>query len=226
MVSAPGFCTPRMDMQAHALDRHVGDVRLAGERHDVMLAMGMERDIADEDEIVVRSDLGEGAVEDVDRAFAIAAEQLLIGADDALRGVHEALARGIIAHIGNERPHRRLRFLARGLWAHRRRGGSYVIRQRRLGKRLDDSVHRRSPFDRRRDEGRAPEVSPGGRVSYTPRIEPRGNGRRNPTIRISHGLAARTPPYTQSAAPFSRRLTSPYIFFQGLCAIHGNRDSP
>ncbi len=48
----------------HALDRQVGDVRLAGERHHVVLAVRRERDVPDEDEVVVGPDLGEGAVED------------------------------------------------------------------------------------------------------------------------------------------------------------------
>src|SRR5437870_7262639 len=37
---------------------------------------------------------------------------------------------------------------------------------------------------------RAPGVSPGGRASYTPRMDREGNGRRNPTIHILHGRSA------------------------------------
>ena len=43
--------------------RVVGDVRLADERHHVVLAVGVERDVADEDHVVVGADVLEGAVE-------------------------------------------------------------------------------------------------------------------------------------------------------------------
>ena len=51
----------------HPVDRLVGDMRLAHERHHVMLAMGVERDVAHQHEIVVTADLAEGALQHVGR---------------------------------------------------------------------------------------------------------------------------------------------------------------
>ena len=77
----------------HPLDRQVGDMRPAEERHDVVLAMRIERDVAHQHEIVVGADLGERAVEHLDRAFVIAAEQFVIGGDDAARRVEQTTLR-------------------------------------------------------------------------------------------------------------------------------------
>ena len=74
-----------------APDRHIGDMRLAGERHHVMLAMRIERNIAHQHEVVVAAGFREGAVEHLGRAFLVAGEQLLIGVDETLRRLDQAL---------------------------------------------------------------------------------------------------------------------------------------
>ena len=48
-----------------ALRRVVGDVRLADERHHVVLAMRLERDVAHEHDVVVAADFLEDPVEDL-----------------------------------------------------------------------------------------------------------------------------------------------------------------
>src|SRR5262245_14662014 len=124
----------------HAIDRLVGDMRLAHEWHHVMLALAIEGDVAHQHEVVVSADLVEGAVEHLGRALAIAAVELLIGIDDALGGLDQALACGVIARKGDQRAHRGFRLLARG--AHDLRGYSLdVIAQGCLAQRLDDGVH-------------------------------------------------------------------------------------
>src|SRR5262249_27274820 len=106
-----------------------------------MLAMRIERDVADEHEVVVGADLRERALEHVGRAFAVAAEQLLVGVDDARRRVEQALAIGIVAGKGDQRAHGRDGLVPRGA-RHRRLGrGAHVLRQASLGKRLYDGIH-------------------------------------------------------------------------------------
>ena len=90
-------------------------MRLADERHHVVLAVRVERDVAHQHEIVIGADLAEGAVEHVGRQLAISAVKLVVGVDDAPRRVEQAFAVGIVARIGDQRPHRGQRVLARGL---------------------------------------------------------------------------------------------------------------
>ena len=65
------------DKPDHALDRPVGDMRLAVERHHVVLAMRGEADVADQHEIVVGLGLAKRAGERVGRDFAVAAIKLV-----------------------------------------------------------------------------------------------------------------------------------------------------
>src|SRR5262245_46721034 len=109
--------------------------------------MGVEGDVAHQHEIFVAAYLGEGALQHVDRARAIAAVELVIGVDHAPGRVAQALAVGVVAGIGDERAHRRERLLARGLGNNRLGSGADVIGKGRLlgrsfGPGLDDSVHR------------------------------------------------------------------------------------
>ncbi len=114
----------------HALGRHIGDVRLAGERHHVVLAVRIERDVAHQHEIVVAAGLRERAVEHLGRAFLVAAEQLLIGAHEPLRRLDQALAVRIVADIGEQGAHRLFGLLARRARDGRHGRGAHVIRQR------------------------------------------------------------------------------------------------
>ena len=65
--------------------RNVGDVRDAGERRDVVLAMALEAHVAQQDHVAIAGDVLEGAGELGRGILAIAAEALLEGLDDALR---------------------------------------------------------------------------------------------------------------------------------------------
>src|SRR5262249_54469 len=124
----------------HAVDWLIGDVGLADERHHVMLAVGVEGDVAHQHEVVVAADLVEGAVEHLGRALAIPAIKLLVGVDDALGSLDQAFARRVVARKGDQRAHRSFRVLARG--ARDLRGYSLdLITQGCLAQRLDDSVH-------------------------------------------------------------------------------------
>ena len=128
----------------HALDRPVGDMRLAVERHHVMLAMRGETDVADEHEIVVGLGLAEGAGERIGGNFAIAAIKLVQGRDDALWRRDKALAGRIVAEIGDQRAHRGFRLLPRRPIFDGRRRGTDMVRMRLARPFLDDGVHRHS----------------------------------------------------------------------------------
>src|SRR6516165_2560406 len=74
----------------HPVHRIISYVRLAHERHHVVLAMGIEGDIAHQHEVVIPPDLAERAFEHIDRAFAIAAVKFFIGVDHALGRIADA----------------------------------------------------------------------------------------------------------------------------------------
>ena len=78
-------------------------------------------------EVVVLAGFRERALERLGRAFAVAAEQLLVGADHALRRIEQALAGGIVADIGDQRAHRGFGLLARRTVGDRLRRGADVI---------------------------------------------------------------------------------------------------
>ena len=200
----------------HPVDRLVGDVRLAHERHHVMLAMGVEGDVAHQHEIVVLADLAEGALEHVGRAFAIAGIELVVGVDHAPGRIDQALAAGIVAGIGDERAHRRQRFLARRLGDDRLGGRPHVIGQggllvatiwARAGRAgwtkpgLTTASIAVSPFDRPRGRG----CHRGGRISHTRSggFDPcAATGRRIP---ILHGFFAWLRPH-DSTCPLGAML--------------------
>jgi microcompartment protein CcmK/EutM len=57
-----------------AVGRIIGDMRLADEGHDVVLAMRKKRDVAHQNQIVVAFDLGEYALQDFLGILPVAAE--------------------------------------------------------------------------------------------------------------------------------------------------------
>src|SRR3569623_300160 len=154
-----------------AIDRRIGDVRLAVERHDVMLAMRMEFDVADQHKIVVARGLAEGAVQHLGRALVVALKQLVISLDHAAGRVEQAFALGIFADIGEQRLHRVLGLVARGARLVRVNPRLIDLGSRNFdlvqlaAQRLDDSIHTGSPFDRpfiAKDGGRSVTGSPRG----------------------------------------------------------------
>ena len=67
-------------------------MRLADDRHDVMLAMALEPDVFQDHHVVIAFDFLEGALEIVLRVLVIAAEPVLERLRHALGGVQQALA--------------------------------------------------------------------------------------------------------------------------------------
>ena len=103
-----------LEMPTTPFDRIVGDVRLADERHHVVLAVRIERDVAHQHHVLVAADLLEGRRQHLGRIVAVAGIKLLVGLHDATRRIAQALAVRIVARPGDQRPHRRLGLLARG----------------------------------------------------------------------------------------------------------------
>ena len=75
----------------------------ADEGNDMVLAMRVEFDVAQHDDVVIAFDLVEGARQRLHRVLLIALEELVIGLDHALRRVEQALAVGIVACPGDQR---------------------------------------------------------------------------------------------------------------------------
>ncbi len=80
-------------------------MRLAHERHHVVLAMGRELDVAHEDHVVVAFDFLEHRAENVVGILMIAAEELFVGLHHALGRVQKAFAPGIVADPAKQRAH-------------------------------------------------------------------------------------------------------------------------
>ena len=74
--------------------------------------MGIERDVAHEDHVVVAFDFLEDAREDFLRVLAVALEELVIGLDHAARRVEQAFAARVLACPAQEHTHRGFRLLA------------------------------------------------------------------------------------------------------------------
>jgi len=74
----------------------VGDVHLAEKRQHVVLAHAEHFDVFDDHHLIV-IDGEERVVDDVGGLLGVAVGEVLHGLDDALRGVDEAFARGILA---------------------------------------------------------------------------------------------------------------------------------
>ena len=130
----------------HALDRAIGHMRLAVERHHVVLAMRREADVADQHEIVIGLGFAKGAGQRIGGNFAVALIKLVQRRDDALWRADEPFAGGILADIGDQRAHRGFGLVARGPIVERRRRGADVVGERSPGPGfdngwLDNGVH-------------------------------------------------------------------------------------
>src|SRR5690606_24353508 len=92
-----GVHDPRQLADAHDLAvGQVADMRLADDRRHVVLAVRLELDVAQHDQLVVAGDLLEGAREVVVRVQLVAAVPVLVGPGDARRGLDQAFAPGIL----------------------------------------------------------------------------------------------------------------------------------
>src|ERR1700716_3931610 len=76
------------------------------DRGKVMLAMGLEPDIAQHHHLVIARDLVECAVEIVARFLVVAGEPLFVSARHPGRGSQQALPIGVVAGPANECAHR------------------------------------------------------------------------------------------------------------------------
>ena len=88
-------------------------MRLAVERHHVMLALRGEFDVADQHEVVIAGGFAKSAVEHLRRALMIALVELVKGFDHPARGIDQAFAAGVFADIAEQGLHRRFGFGAR-----------------------------------------------------------------------------------------------------------------
>src|SRR6516225_48874 len=69
---------------------------LADDRRDVMFAMRLEADVLQRDDLVVAVGLLEGSLQQCDRILLVAAEELLVGANDPVRCAVQPLALRIV----------------------------------------------------------------------------------------------------------------------------------
>src|SRR6185312_831757 len=105
----------------HALVRQVGNVDGPGDGRHVMLAGRLQRNVAQQDDVVVAVDFLERAAEQGIGVLLVARKPLLVGARDARRRVPQTLTRGLVARPADQGAHCRLGFGARGPRVHQRR---------------------------------------------------------------------------------------------------------
>src|ERR1700758_4161407 len=108
-VGQPG----KLGKSHHPLDGRIGDMRLAIERHHVVLALRGKFDIADQHKIIIAGGLAKGAVQHLGRALMVALVELVERLDNPARRIQETLATGIFADIGQQRLHGHLSFRPR-----------------------------------------------------------------------------------------------------------------
>src|SRR5487761_2005669 len=89
-------------------------MHLADDRRDVMLAVALEADVLEHDDLIVAVGLFEGAAELVGRIGGVAREIFVVGADDATGRAFEALTIRIVARPADEDAHGLLGLFARG----------------------------------------------------------------------------------------------------------------
>src|SRR6185503_11434729 len=106
-----------------ALVREVAHVRLADDRHHVVLAVALEADVGHDDHLVVALDLAERAGEHVAGILLVAGEEFLVGAHHPAGRIEEPFAGGIVAGPADQRANRRFGLFTPGTL---RRAGSFL----------------------------------------------------------------------------------------------------
>ena len=81
----------------HLVGRQVADVHAPDDRRHVVLAVRLEGDVAQHDQLIVAADLLEGAAQVGGRVDVVAGEPVAVGVHHALRGVLQPLAARILA---------------------------------------------------------------------------------------------------------------------------------
>src|SRR5215510_4214900 len=89
----------------NAVARQIADVNAADDRRDMVLAMGLEPDVAQHDDLVVAANLLEGPLQVFARILEIARKPVLVSPHDARRSAEQSFAFGIIPGPANERAH-------------------------------------------------------------------------------------------------------------------------
>lgn len=114
-------------------------MRLADDRHHMVLAMGEEGDVAHQHHIVITADFLEGRAKHVLNIQLITGKKLAIGLGDALRRIQKSFAGGIFSCPAQENAHGFFRF---GLaWA----SFGHVWFCASAGEILHDRIHSVSP---------------------------------------------------------------------------------
>src|SRR5260370_32646065 len=85
---------------------------LAYDRRDVVLAMRFEADVLQYDDFVIPVGVLERALQERHRILFVAAEELVVGADNAVGGAKEPFAPGVVAGPADQRAHRLQRLVA------------------------------------------------------------------------------------------------------------------
>src|SRR5260370_36770084 len=85
----------------------------ADDRREVMLAMGLEADVAQHHNLVIATSLLEGALEVFARIVVVAGEPFLVGARHPRRGGAKPFAVGVVAGPADQRADRALGLGAR-----------------------------------------------------------------------------------------------------------------
>src|SRR6516162_5025993 len=83
-------------------------MHFADNRRDVVLAMRLEADVLQNNNLVVAVGLLKGLLEQPDRVLIIATEELLVGAHDAVRRAEQPFALWIVARPPDQGPNRLL----------------------------------------------------------------------------------------------------------------------
>src|SRR3546814_15945150 len=91
------------DLTYHPVPRQIGDRRLADDRRQMMFAVGLKRDVLQQDDLVVAAHFFEGAAEMDGRIFSVALRIFLPGARDPRRSIKQAFTFRNIAGPANER---------------------------------------------------------------------------------------------------------------------------
>ena len=109
------------------LGRQIPDMRLSQDRNDVVLAVGFEANVAQDDHLVIGGGRLEGRGQQGDRVFGVSAEEFLVGPHDTLGRSLQPLTVGIVPRpirsVCERRPPPR-RGSAEGALATRRAMGS------------------------------------------------------------------------------------------------------
>ena len=104
----------------------IGDMNLADDRRDMVLAVRFEADVLQRDDLVVAVRLLESALQQRNRILVIAAEKFPVRADDPLRGAEQPLAARVVAGPADQRADRLHGLLSgRALHSGRRLGAPF-----------------------------------------------------------------------------------------------------